>query len=145
MLMLIISADVLGRELLGKPIRGVTEIISLSIVAIVFLQLAHTLWVKRLTRNDALLRKLALTFPRAHSHLESTFHLVGSVLFGLLAWFSALTVNKALMVNEYVGAIGDFTLPTWPVRLIIVIGSIATSIVFLSGITGKIEKVRIDS
>ena len=40
MLMLLISADVLGRELLGTPIRGVTEIISLSIVAIVFLQLA---------------------------------------------------------------------------------------------------------
>ena len=53
-LMVLIGADVLGRELFNSPIRGVTEIVSLSIVAIVFLQLAHTLWVKRITRNEAL-------------------------------------------------------------------------------------------
>ena len=40
LLMLLINADVLGRSLFDRPISGVPEIVSLSIVAIVFLQIA---------------------------------------------------------------------------------------------------------
>ena len=53
-LMLLINADVLGRDLLGTPVRGVTELVSLSIVGIVFLQLADTLATGRMTRADAI-------------------------------------------------------------------------------------------
>ena len=53
--MILINTDVLGRNLLGTPVRGVTEIVSMSIVgAMVFLQLADTLRVGRLTRADVL-------------------------------------------------------------------------------------------
>ncbi len=144
-LMMLISADVLGREIFNAPIRGVTEIVSLSIVAIVFLQLAHTLWVKRITRNEALLRKLHRASPRIHSFVESIFCLVGGALFGVIAWFSILTVQKSLKVGEYVGAIGDFILPTWPIRLIIVIGSVATCSVFLHRIFYNDKKDHFDT
>ncbi len=130
-LMLLIGADVFGREAFGTPIRGVTEIVSLSIVAIVFLQIAHTLWVGRITRNDALLGLLARRSPGLHRGLEFLFHCVGAGLFALLAWASWRNVDKAWAVHEYVGALGDFTLPTWPVRLIIVVGSAAMALAFL--------------
>ena len=37
-LMLLIGADVAGRNLMGRPVPGVPEMVALSIVAIVFLQ-----------------------------------------------------------------------------------------------------------
>ena len=63
-LMLLINSDVLGRELFNSPVRGVTELVSLSIVGIVFLQLADTLWSGRMTRADVLLDRLKRTTRR---------------------------------------------------------------------------------
>ena len=139
-LMVLINADVLGREVLGRPIRGVTEMVSLSIVAIVFLQISHTLWVGRITRNDALLSQLARRLPACHRALEATFHLVGASLFALLAFSSWHNLDKAWAVHEYVGALGDFILPTWPVRLIIVVGSVVTSVAFLIRVFQPVER-----
>ncbi|MCB2042563.1 MAG: hypothetical protein KDH48_18305, partial [Rhodoferax sp.] len=38
---------------------------------------------------------------------------------------------EAIRIREYVGAIGDFTAPVWPVRLIMLIGLSATLITFV--------------
>jgi len=64
-LMLLINSDVLGRNLLGAPVRGVTELVSLSIVGIVFLQLADTLHSGRFTRAEVLLDRLERSRRRA--------------------------------------------------------------------------------
>ena len=42
-LLVIINLDIGGRALFNHPIRGVPEIVAMSIVACVFLQIAHTL------------------------------------------------------------------------------------------------------
>jgi len=130
-LMVLINADVVGREAFATPVRGVTELVSLSIVGIVFLQLAHTLWSGRFTRSDAFLARLARAWPRAAAGLEALYHLTGALLFGLLVWASLPFYRRALRDGEYVGALGDFTAPTWPVRLIIIIGCAATAVSFL--------------
>jgi hypothetical protein len=62
-LMVLINTDVLGRNLLGAPVRGVTELVSLSIVGIVFLQLADTLHSGRITRADVLAARAAAHRP----------------------------------------------------------------------------------
>lgn len=129
-LMVLINADVIGREAFDAPVRGVTELVSLSIVGIVFLQLAHTLHSGRVTRSDALLNRLKRARPRFAAGLEAGYHLTGAVLFAILFWASLPYFRKALEIDEYVGALGDFTAPTWPVRLIILIGSAATAVTF---------------
>ncbi len=129
-LMVLINADVIGREAFGAPVRGVTEIVSLSIVGIVFLQLAHTLWAGRITRSDALLGRLLGARPRLGHTLEAVYHLTGAVLFLILFWASKPYFERAWTDGEYIGAFGDFTAPTWPVRLIILIGSLATAATF---------------
>ncbi len=50
--MFLICADIAGRTLFSSPIRGVLEMVSLSIVGCVFPQFANTPHVARITRAD---------------------------------------------------------------------------------------------
>lgn len=139
LLMIGINADVIGRELFSAPIRGVPELVSLSIVGIVFLELPHALWVGRITRNDALRKRLIAARPALARGLERLFSLIGIALFVLVAAASATHLQKGLRVDEYVGALGDFTAPTWPVRAMIVLGCIASAICYaLRGVRGRL-------
>ena len=74
-LMLLINTDVLGRNLFNAPVRGVTELVALSIVGIVFLQLADTLHSGRFTRADVLLARLKASRPVLAARLQALYHL----------------------------------------------------------------------
>ncbi|MDZ4165898.1 MAG: TRAP transporter small permease [Smithellaceae bacterium] len=130
-LMVLINSDIIGREFFGAPVRGVTELISLSIVGIVFLQLAHTLWVGRFTRAEVLIGKLLQKGSPAGYLLLSFFHLIGALLLAIIFYASFPLFWQAVEIGEYVGAAGDFTAPTWPVRFIVLLGSACTSLTFL--------------
>jgi len=130
-LLVIINLDIFSRFLFNKPIRGVPEIVSLSIVALVFMQIAHTLKVGRLTRAETLLNICRRRVPRLASVLEGIFHVVGATLFWLICQGSYSMFTKAWNIDEYVGAQGDFMAPVWPVKLIILVGSVAAIIQFL--------------
>lgn len=130
-LLVIINLDIGGRALFNHPIRGVPEIVALSIVACVFLQIAHTLKVGRLTRSDLLLNWLQKTRPRLRQLLEGVYHLVGAGLMAILLYASVPLFTQAWRIDEYVGAEGDFMAPVWPVKLIILIGCTAGSLQFL--------------
>ncbi|SLN76319.1 TRAP transporter small permease subunit [Oceanibacterium hippocampi] len=138
-LMVLINADVIGREAFAAPVRGVSEIVSLSIVGIVFMQLAHTLWVGRFTRSDAFLTRIQARWPRFAGGLETVYCLTGAILFAILFWASLPFFTRAVDIGEYVGALGDFTAPTWPVRLIILLGAAVTSVAFLILAAGHLK------
>ncbi len=130
-LLIIINLDIGGRAIFNHPIRGVPEIVSMSIVACVFLQIAHTLKVGRLTRSEALLGWIRKKAPALADFLDGLYHLIGAGLFILLFNASYPFFLKAWRIDEYVGAEGDFMAPVWPVKLIILIGSAAAVIQFL--------------
>lgn len=130
-LLVIINLDIGGRTLFNYPLRGVPEIVSMSIVALVFIQIAHTTAVGRLTRSEVFLGWLLRRFPRTGHLVEGVYHLVGAALFAILFWASTPMLIKAWKINEYVGAEGDFKAPIWPVKLIIIIGCAAACIQFL--------------
>ncbi len=142
LLMLLIDADILGRELFGAPVRGTTELLSLSIVGIVFLQLGHALMVGRITRSDMLLDSLITHRPRAGYLLQGFFHLLGAIFLGLVFWGSLGQFEEALEIGEYVGAIGDFTAPTWPIKLLILIGAMATLLQYLRLLWRDLREAR---
>src|SRR5688572_12011173 len=58
-----VNGDILSRELLNRPIAGVTEFIALSIVAVVFLQMANTLRENRHVSNDMITAWIARKRP----------------------------------------------------------------------------------
>ena len=130
-LMVLINADVLGRNLLSRPVEGVPEMVSLSIVGIVFLQLADTLREGRFTRAEILLQRLAERAPRAHDALHAVFHAVGAGLMAVILWASWEPLAEAVRIREYVGAVGSFQAPVWPVRLITLLGLGVTMLCFM--------------
>jgi TRAP-type mannitol/chloroaromatic compound transport system permease small subunit len=129
-LVLLVDADILGRELLAAPVRGVSELLALAIVAILFLQLPETLRAGRLARSELLLDRLRVARPRLAHALEAVIHAIGAILFLVLAIAVVPASAEAWREGLYVGAAGDFTAPLWPVRLVVVAGSGLTALLF---------------
>ncbi|MDR7152168.1 TRAP-type mannitol/chloroaromatic compound transport system permease small subunit [Hydrogenophaga palleronii] len=130
-LMLLINTDIVGRTGFDAPVRGVTELVSLSIVGIVFLQLADTLRSGRFTRADMLLDRLKRNRPVLAAVLQAIYHGLGAVLMGIILWAAWPSLVESIRIREYVGALGDFTAPVWPVRLMMLVGLSVTALTFV--------------
>ena len=131
-LMLLVVADVLGRNFLDAPITGVAEFAARSVASIVFLQLAAAICTGRMTRSDFLLRLIGRRSPAALRAIEVFNVVVGALLFGALAATSWPEFTDALQAAEYFGVQGVYTVPTWPFRLLIVVGSVFAAVAYLA-------------
>lgn len=123
--MALVGADVLGRDLFDEPISGVTEIVCLSILGIVFLQAPQALRQGRFARSDTLIDFLAERAPRAARVLETVYDCLGAAVFGVILYGTLPLLIDAWVDEEFVGSVGDFTAPVWPVKAAIAIGSAA--------------------
>jgi len=141
-LMLLINADIVGRTGFDAPVRGVTEMVSLSIVGIVFLQLADTLRCGRFTRADMLLDRLKRQRPVLAALLQCTYHLLGALLMGIILWAAWPSLLESIRMREYVGALGDFMAPVWPVRLMMLVGLAVTALTFVLLATMDLQRAR---
>ena len=130
-LMVLVGLDVAGRNLLGEPLSGVPEIVTLSIVVIVFLQAPAALAAGRLTRSDTLIKWLATRSPSSAKVLETFFDLCGLVVFGVIAYGTWPLLTKSWRTDEFIGALGDFTAPVWPVRAAVILGSVLLTTQFV--------------
>ena len=131
LLVVLINSDVVGRSLFGHPASGVPEMVSLSIVAIVFLQIGQTVVVGRLTRSDALLTIIARKWPRVRQGMELVFNLMAAALLAILFSSSLSLFEKSWRKQTFIGSIGDFTAPVWPVKLLILVGCAVLVLQFL--------------
>ncbi|MCY6382669.1 TRAP transporter small permease subunit [Hoeflea prorocentri] len=124
-LMVLINADVVGRGLFLSPVSGVPELVSMSIVAIVFLQVGQAFRMGRFTRTDALINGLQRRVPRVRALLEFVYCAAGFFIIAVLLQASYPLFIKAWDRNTFVGTVGDFIAPIWPVKLVILIGCTA--------------------
>ncbi len=126
-----VNADVLGRNLLLRPLPGVLEFVGLSIVAIVFLQMANTLREDRHVANDVLIRVLGSAQPRLTAACYVVFHLIGAVLMGLIVWFVWPILIDNYYGGFYRGTQNVVEIRIWPFIVAIIIGAAATAIQYL--------------
>lgn len=131
-LMAMINWDVWQREIAGTPIHGVSEMIELLIVAIVFLQLGDATRSGRLTRSDGLFTFVLKRRPRIGRAMGAAFDLLGALFMGLIVYGTWPIFIEAYEKDLYTGNIGVFTAPTWPVKAIIVIGSVMVMAQFVA-------------
>jgi TRAP-type mannitol/chloroaromatic compound transport system permease small subunit len=130
-MMLAVVADVTGRYLFNSPINGTAEMVTIAVVAVLYMQLAYTLRSGRMTRSDAFLGRLAERRPALGDVMQLLFHAAGvclalAIMIG--AWPKFLAAWRE---NFYVGVIGVFTFPEWPLLLIIFLGCALTGLQFL--------------
>jgi tripartite ATP-independent transporter DctM subunit len=119
----LIGADVACRGLFDAPLRGVTELVSVGVPAILFLALPHLYVTDKLIRSDLLLRTLQRRSAIAADVLNASFHAIGAGLSASIAMPSATALYSAWETQEFLGVEGDFTVPVWPATLAIVTGS----------------------
>ena len=129
-LMVLINVDVWRRELFNWPVDGVPEMIELLIVAIVFLQLGDATRAGRLTRSDGLFKFILKRQRRLGHYMGALFDILGATFMFLILWGTWPIFIEAYEKDLYTGDIGRFTAPTWPVKLIIVIGCVMVLLQF---------------
>jgi len=129
-LMALITTDIVLRFVFGAPISGVTEIVEISIVIILYLQLTHTLKVGRMTRSDALYSTILRRYPAVGNIMGILFSAAG---IGLMIAIIVGGWPKWLQAYEggyFIGNTGVFTFPEWPQRLVLVVGCAMLAIQF---------------
>lgn len=131
LMMMMVVADVVGRNFLDRPITGVAEFAARSVASIVFLQLAAAICSGRMTRSDFLLRIIGARSLTALRALEIGNALLGALLFVALAFIAWPEFTQAWSGNEFFGVQGVYTVPTWPFRALIVGGSVVAAAAYL--------------
>lgn len=126
-----VNVDVIGRDFFNHPIPGVLEFMGLSIVAIVFLQMAETLREDRHVSNDLIMRLVATKHPRTAATFYGLFHLIGAALMVLIVIYVWPLLMQNYRGGYYAGTAGVIEIPIWPFMATVVIGGCATAVQFL--------------
>ncbi|MFL2539382.1 MAG: TRAP transporter small permease subunit [Candidatus Rariloculaceae bacterium] len=142
LLMILINTDVLSRYLFNTPIQGVTEIVELSIVGIVFLQISDAVRAGRLTRSDGLYRQILKRYRVFGYFMDTLFNLAGSFFFLCILFGAIPRLIEAYDRGYFSGNEGLFVIPVWPIRLILVVGCIVVAMQFLVLAWDSIKNLR---
>lgn len=129
-LVVLLNVDVILRGLFSAPLKGTYELVQFSVVLIVFLQLADVVRVDRLTRSDGFLNLMHGRSPSLTANLRRIINAVSAIFMGLIAYITYPEFLKMWATNDYFGVPGLFTLPWWPVKLVITFGTALSCIVF---------------
>jgi TRAP-type C4-dicarboxylate transport system permease small subunit len=141
-LMLIICADIVARNVMGSSLPLISELGALTLVMIVYLQLAATVRADRLARTEVFLTPLRTRRPRAGALLSAAFDLAGALVVGLIAWSTIHILEKDFAAGEFIGVPGIATLPTWPFRVLILAGVAVAAAEFLVRMFSALRSVR---
>ena len=131
MIVVLICLDSFGRSLFNEPLDGVNELVAVSMAFIVFCQLPDTVRLNKLTRSDTYLPRL-----QASRALLARLTVSGIDILGMAVMLAIVIGTVPLLIDSiqrgyYIGEQGIFTIPEWPIRGMVVLGSLATMLCFL--------------
>lgn len=118
--------DVAGRALLNRPLQDTVEISSFLLVGIVFLSLSHAEDTRTHIRVELLDSRLS---PKQRAICDVIVFLLGTLFFGLMAWYGTLTALESTVRRE--ATFGATNIPLYPARWIMVIGAAVFSLQLL--------------
>lgn len=131
MLMLLILADVASRGLYNQPIHGVAELVGMSVIVVVFSQLASSARHGRMARAEIFIDGWRQANPRGGALLQTVWNLCGAAVCAILAVSTWPGLVEAWRTGEFIGNQGLFTAPVWPMRLAVVVGAALTTLQYL--------------
>jgi len=121
-ILLLVMADIVARNLLGQPIRGVAEFLSQTLYLVVFLGLASAFRQGAFIRSDLIFR-----YPlgqRWKKGLELGHLTVTLAVFVLITVLTYQSLSASFMAGQRVGLPGYFSFPEWPFRLLTFLGTL---------------------
>lgn len=121
--MALICSDIFGRAALNHPVPGVFEVIELTIVAIVFLQLPNAVQTNGFIRSDALFASVSRRRPRLAQGMETVYCSIGALVLFAIAWGMWDQLDRAITRNLFTGNPGIYTAPIWPAYACVVTGA----------------------
>ena len=127
LLCFLVCADVIGRVVFNSPVQGTPEIVSGSIVMILWLQAAYAVRSGGMIWVDAVHAHLPARVQRACEFFAA---LLGLAFFALVCWGSADPALYSWSSNEYEGE-GALRVPVWPARFLVLIGSFLAAFNYL--------------
>jgi TRAP-type C4-dicarboxylate transport system permease small subunit len=114
-----ILADIIGRGAFDAPINGTAELVTASIVIIVFLQAGYAIRSRSMLRADFLVIHLP---PRVQKVLLAIGYLLGAAFFLMIITGGLDESIRSYTEGEYEGE-GALRVPSWPARWTVLIGS----------------------
>lgn len=127
MIMLLITADVIGRAFFAAPLFGVPEIVKISVVGLVWCMMPHTLKIGAHLRSTILLDRMP---ARMRVGVEVLSSVLGVTIFALIVYSGWDQMIEAWRVGEFEGE-DPVRVPTYPIRSLVVLGAALTAIQFL--------------
>jgi len=127
LLCFLVVADVVGRVVFNSPVKGTTEIVSLSIVIICYLQAGFAIRSGGMLHVDMFVSKGG---PRTQSVFAALAALAGLVFFALICWGSFEGAQHAWVSSEFEGE-GALRVPVWPARFVLVLGTFIAAFSYL--------------
>jgi TRAP-type C4-dicarboxylate transport system permease small subunit len=117
-LSLLIVADIIGNNLVGRAIPGVRELVITSIVMIVYLQLGYAIRSHSMLRSDTLLLAMPLLLRRI---VLGIGYALGAAFFLTILSGTIDPAIHAWTTGEFWGE-GALRVPVWPARFMILFG-----------------------
>lgn len=116
----LILCDVVGREVFGSPVYGTNEIVSNSVLSILFLQLPLSILTRAQLRTTIFYGGLS---PRGKSVINIISYFLAALLFGAVAYGSWPNMIESWLILEQEGT-PILTVPVYPIRTLVVVVSI---------------------
>ena len=118
-LSVLIVADIVANNVVGRAIPGVRELVISSIVMIVYLQLGYAIRSHSMLRSDTLLLAMPITMQRI---LLGIGYALGAAFFFMIMRGTIDPTVYAWNTGEFWGE-GALRVPVWPTRLVVLFGS----------------------
>ncbi len=127
LLCFLVTADVIGRVAFNRPVKGTTEIVSLTIVIVCYLQAGFAIRSGGMLRVDMFVNRGG---PRTQAVFAAISALAGLLFFGLICWASFEVAAHAWTSNEFEGE-GALRVPVWPARFVLILGTFIAALSYL--------------
>jgi TRAP-type mannitol/chloroaromatic compound transport system permease small subunit len=139
-IMALTTVDVIGRYIIGSPLKGNVEISEILFLSAVYLGLSYTHLFREHVGVDLLISHLS---KRARLFLETIMLLLALLIYGVLAWRGAGAFWTSVETGEY--RWGLISIPLWPARLMIPLGVSALCLKFIAEIARNISKLLVEN
>lgn len=117
---LLILYDVVGREVFGSPFHGTNEIVSNSVLSVLFLQLPLSILTRSSLRTTIFYGILG---TRGKGYIDAVSYLLAGLLFLVIAVGSWENMIEGWAILEQEGS-GIINIPVYPIRTLVVFVSI---------------------